>query len=890
MQPIPHSSSDGLDPTRRAARIRKVIEDCMVRREAGERLSDDMITTANRDLLPELKEELAVLSMIERARVGFGSSGELPNLLATPQVTDQTSVEQLLAFRGYSVSREIHRGGQGVVYEAVQRSTGKRVAVKLLHESGFDSGRDRARFEREVHILGLLQHPNIVAIHDSGTIAGHRYLVMDLIEGDALGAFDPTADRSSGDASSRASAERSSEGAGPHTANAGEPIEARQPISRPVSDIFTALRQFIKICDAVNAAHLHGVIHRDLKPSNILIDRAGEPHVLDFGLAKVAHNSTLAAQTMTAAGQFIGSLPWASPEQADGEGDAVDIRTDVYSLGVVLYQLLTGHFPYPIAGNWRAVAETIVHTEPRPPRLLRHDIDDDLQRIVLKSLSKDPARRYQSAGELGKDLSRYLGHEPVTARGDSTWYIMTKLARRHRVKATIAAAFLVLIAGSAVVMTLLYQGQRRALQIADEEHRNAEDALQLAELRLTEARNAERTASQSAAKAAAINEFLQGMLEAPDPFNQGKDVKVADMLEQAAKSVHEKFTDQPLVEADVRITIGQTYQGLGDLRQSEEQFREARRLRFEALGEDSRETIEASYLLASTLWLTGKLDEAETLAREVVEAKTAHLGDELDDEAEGALSLYAYILNARGRFNESIPIARRNYEYLLNKLGENDMRTVAAMNDLAFSLDSGDLNDEAEQLYKVALDRAHAALGPDHGVTQSIQANYANLLRSLGRVTEVEPMIRQVLESRRRTLPPNNPLIADCLLELAGVYGAKGDAENALVAVEEALQINEASLGKTNWRTAGSYAYRSNILCALKRYEDSEEDAIKAVDVLKLTWGEHPSCERMTQQVVLGLYTKWSRPDKVEEWKATFESMNAPADATEKAADSAVSE
>lgn len=873
------------DASRRSARIRKVVEDCMVRRAAGESLPDDSVTDRHQDLMPELKEELAVLAMIERAKVGTGSSADLPNLLATPQAASRTSVEDLLGFRGYAVTREIHRGGQGVVYEAVQRSTGKHVALKILHDTRFDTGRDRARFEREVHILGLLKHPNIVAIHDSGTISGHRYLVMDLIEGAALGAFDPTSAPSDDDTVVH---ERNGMASPESKTAAGQPPPSCCP-GPMAADIEATVRQFIKICDAVNAAHLHGIIHRDLKPSNILIDADGEPHVLDFGLAKLTESSALAAQTMTAEGQFVGSLPWASPEQAGGAAESLDIRTDVYSLGVILYQLVTGRFPYPVIGNWRTVAETIVNTPPAPPMQIRTDLPDDLQRIILKALAKDPSRRYQSAGELGKDLSRYLASEPISARGDSPWYIVSTLARKHRVKAGIAAAFLLLVVGSAAVMALLYQGERRALKTADAERDKASKALQLAELRLETAQHAEAEAKQENAKATAVSEFLTQMLEASDPMYGNKDVKVADVLDAATRSIHEKFPDDPLVEARIRQTIGQTYQGLGDYIHSEEQFRAAYQLRVKELGPDAPETLESAYVLASTLWMVGKIDDAEPLAKAVADAKSAGLGEGLNDEAAASLALYAYILNARGRHDEAVQISRRVLDYFQTAHGEDHERSITAINDLAFSLDSADQNEEAIELYREALEKSRRVLGPDHALTQSIQTNLANALRSLGRIDEVEPLITAALESRRRTLPPNHPFIADCLCEMAGVHGARGNVEAALADIEEALQINEVSLGKDNWRTAGTLAYHCNVLSVLKRFDEAEAAANRAFTILKKTWGQHQSLEQMMKQVIAGLYTRWDRPDKVREWEAIFEKLDGAAPGDEPAADASPS-
>src|SRR4029079_10079841 len=262
---------------------------------------------------------------------------------------------------------EIHRGGQGVVYQAIQKNTKRKVAIKVMREGPFAGAKDKVRFEREVQILGSLNHPHIVAIHDSGLAAGNFYFVMDYISGQPLDLYMSSGKRS----------------------------------------IDETLRLFIKIGQAVTAAHLRGIIHRDLKPRNIRIDQNGEPHILDFGLAEIATAEVMGEsrpQVMTIPGQFVGSLPWASPEQAEGTPDKIDVRTDVYSLGVVLYEMLTGKFPYEVVGNMRDVLDNILRAEPARPSTVRRQINDEVETIVLKCLAKDRDRRYQSARELARDI------------------------------------------------------------------------------------------------------------------------------------------------------------------------------------------------------------------------------------------------------------------------------------------------------------------------------------------------------------------------------------------------------------------------------------------------------------------------------------------------------
>ncbi len=401
----------------------------MVRRARGEGAGDAEVIAANPDLMPDLARELSLLSMLERAKMsatGRSRTGRSYEGPIEPLGED--------AIAGFKVVRELRRGGQGVVFEAVQTSTGRRVAIKMMREGLFSGDRDAARFEREVRILGQLEHAGIVGILASGIRGGHFYYAMDFVEGRPLDQF--------------------AEGVG------------RRPQE--------IMRVMEKVSDAVSAAHLRGIIHRDLKPANILVDDQGTPRILDFGLARIVSDGD---RRMTATGQFVGSMPWASPEQACGDPSKIDLRTDVYSLGVILYQALTGRFPYDVDVGPREALENIAHATPARPRSISSSIDVGAEAITLKCLSKEPERRYQSAGELSADIRRYLAGKPVLAHPPSFWYQARSVARRHRaLVGGVLAVVLVLVLGligTSAGMVKASAAKRAAVRERDEAQRSA---------------------------------------------------------------------------------------------------------------------------------------------------------------------------------------------------------------------------------------------------------------------------------------------------------------------------------------------------------------------------------------------------------------------------------
>jgi serine/threonine protein kinase len=325
----------------------------------------------------------------------------------------------LVEVPGYEIVREIGRGGMGRVYEAVQLSTQRTVALKIMLEGPFTSERTKRRFEREVRIVATLRHPNIAQIYESGLHEGRYWFAMEYVQGERLTAA----------------------------------AESRKLSLRERLEVMAA------VCEAVGHAHRQMITHRDLKPGNILISEDGQPHVLDFGLAKIEDPDRDREITLSVPGELMGTPAYMSPEQTRRDPSKVDLRTDVYTLGVILYQLLTGSFPYDVSGRLDEVIHEIATGEPTPPSQVRNGIDDETEAIVLKAITKDPDQRYASAVEMGQDLRRRLAGEPVEAKLASRSYLIGKAIRRHRNPIIASAALLFVVAVTATVTKLMMQGE-----------------------------------------------------------------------------------------------------------------------------------------------------------------------------------------------------------------------------------------------------------------------------------------------------------------------------------------------------------------------------------------------------------------------------------------------
>ena len=779
-------------------------------------------------LVDAARTQVAAARLRRESLVASGKMGALP--------PDAACAVPALTIPNYRLLRELHRGGQAVVYLALQQSTDREVAVKLFHHGAMNHPTVLARFEREVDVLTRLKHPHIVTIHDCGRAEENVYLVMDYVAGCSL--------------------------------------DAHMAEQRP--DLRDGLLLFAKICDAVHAAHLRGVIHRDLKPSNIRIDQDGEPRLLDFGLAKWAMHASdaTAADVMTITGQFVGSLPWASPEQALGMSDTLDVRTDVYSLGVIFYQLLTGEFPYPVCGRMDDVIRHIASTDPARPSAFENRIGHEVETILLKSLAKEPERRYQSAGDLANDLRAYLVGEAIQAKRDSTTYFLRKQLRRHKWAVTAILGFMVLVAaGFSISATQWYRAEQALAREADQRQLADQRALETQKVADFQAkmlsdvnvdimakdikeryRDQVRTALErqhvvdSAGRHKRTAQELEADMTAFDDLagaaqtvDLARSVIDEHLLKPAAQSLRLEFTNQPLVESQIGAAIAKAYYALGLYAEAEPFLRQASDVYRRLLGSDDIRTIESISDLGLTLQAMGKPAEAEPLLREALDSRRRVLGDEHPDTL-ASLNNLGIVLYSRGDPIASATVLREALGIRRRVLGDEHRSTFNSMLNLTNSLRATGRLAEAVANGREALAVGRRALEPNDPYLASALANLGGLLDDQGDYKEAEAMLLESLALRREIFGDDHPKVASSLSNLGTLLHDMGDLDRAEAVTREALAVRRRLFGDEHLMVAQSLSNLGVLLKDKGEYVDSEGCLSEALALFRrLAGAEHPA-------------------------------------------------
>lgn len=796
------------------AELESLVAACVGRLQAGEAHALEGLCTEHPEKAERLRQrmrklhELGVVSLL----AGDAASPNLDTGLG-PQRTapDEPTPERIGPFR---TLEKIGEGGMGTVYLAEQSEpVRRRVAVKVI-KLGMDSKQVLVRFEAERAALARMDHPNIARVLDAGiTGDGRPWFAMEHVKGIPLTSY----------------CERNKLG-----------LESRLLLVQ-------------QLCAGVQHAHTKGVIHRDLKPGNVLVaDTEGgpQPKIIDFGLARATDHGLTERTLYTEQGQMVGTPEYMSPEQAGTSALDIDSRTDVYSVGVMLYELLAGVLPFDAItlrrAGWAGIQKTICEADPPRPStrassitVMAKDLRGDLDWIVLKALEKDRNRRYQTPNELSAELRRYLADEPVEAMPPSAGYRLRKYVRRNKVGVTAAAlVLLALIAGVIGTGWGLVQAEGALVALTEQ---TAETERQ---------RDAAETVT------AFLTDDLLGAVAPSAKAGRGKDVLMREVLDAASNKIESEFEDQPEVEATIRKTLGETYMELGEFAAAEPHLERALKLRRSALGGDHASTLDALYSFSVMRWQQGRFAEAESLVRDVLEGQRRVVGDE-DKAIFLSLSTLAGVLHDRGRSVEAEVFARESLEGTRRVLGEDHRRTLMGYDNLAVLMVSLGRADEAEPLSRHALKQRRRLFGDGDPETLASYGNLGRLLHAMGKFTESESLMREALTGMRRVLGEDHPQTTSAIGNLAASFAMQRRFVEAESLSREALMIQRRTLGEEDARTLLSQGNLALMLRAQGRLEEAESLARQTLEAQRRVLGNrHPDTLNSIGNVGLVL---WSR-------------------------------
>ncbi len=702
----------------------------------------------------------------------------------------------------YRILKVLGEGGMGVVFEAEQTSpVHRRVALKVLRP-GFEFAEVVARFEAERQALAVMMHESIAKVLDAGASdVGSPYFVMELVRGVPITDYC--------DANKLATRDR--------------------------------VALFIPVCRAIQHAHQKGVIHRDLKPSNILVTEADGrpiPKVIDFGIAKATGHRLTEKTLITQFGQAVGTPAYMSPEQAEMSGLDVDTRTDIYSLGVVLYEILVGRLPVDphqlgLPGFMARLA--MRETDPPTPSAmlatlardrdvlarLRHTDADGLRRqlrgdldwITMKAMEKDRGRRYDTANGLANDLTRYLADQPVEARPPSTTYRVRKFVRRNKVAvAAIAAVSLAVLAGAAAATVGLVRATR-----------------------------AEGRAKAEAATARQVSDFLVGLFKVSDPeASRGNAITAREILDSGAAKVETDLVSQPLVQARLMNTIGDVYLELGVYPEAGRLLERSLATRERLLGGEAAEVGENLTSLGRLYVRQGKYDAAEsTLVRSAEVMEQA-----VDSEHPGlrrSLQALASLHREKGRYAEADSLSRRVLGVLRATHGPDHPEVAEVTVGLAISQAEQGRPAAAESLFRQVLGIRERTVGPVHPATGRALSNLASSIFEQGRLPEAESLYRRGLGVDTQLFGTDHAQVAMDLYNIGNVEAGKGDLKEGIELYQRARAIWEKRFGPEHPFVAAALTSESNVLITQTRHDEALPLLERALAIRQKTLApEHP--------------------------------------------------
>jgi serine/threonine protein kinase/Tfp pilus assembly protein PilF len=809
----------------------------------------------------------------------FGLSGEKIARLLSIGLEDELSgvvrkdrYSAELSIVGYEIIEKIAEAGQGQVWRAIQLSTGRQVAIKAPKVKSVNSEEAMLRFEREIELVARLKHSNIARIYDSGVDKGQYYYVMDFVGG----------------------------------LNLDEYVRQNKLTHRQILELVRT------ICLAVQHAHQNRVIHRDLKPSNIIITEDGHPYIVDFGLAKAILEDEQ-GPTISMDGETVGTPAYMSPEQATGRVDEVDTRTDIYSLGVILFNLLTRESPHDLSGSRQQVLRRIADGQIKRPRTVCRSINRDLETLLLKTLDRDPNRRYSTASSLADDIKNYLDNAPLIAGPPSTTYLLMKFVRRNMaLSSAVLAAVVTLIVGLIITTAMYIQAER------------------------------------ARAETQAWSDFLlDSVIRSMNPYQTGgTKITIRSVLDAASEYLEQgKFKVVPLAEEEIRTGLGTGYWCLGVYDPAASHYERALEICLTHLGPDHPTTLlrmenlgwncfyqsrykEAQQLFEKALqgmqrlqddkrWHTmnslaavylyqGRFQDAEKLSLEALDAVQRVAGEEYTvvyhlvlassytkegrySEAEERLrkgleisgrKLHAtdwHTLDLKNHFGELCRLMGRygQAEKFLNEAfigrrdvwGEKHPDTLYTMVRLGWLYHNQGRYEEAESLFVKVLEASREELGEAHSSTALSMHGLGALYLSQGRYDEAEPLLEKALKIANDLLGEKNWYALRVMNTLAKLYMAQGKTEEAESWFEQTLAGRLSKLGEAHPETLETKNDLAVLYREQERYEEAEKYFIEALEGRRIKLGDtHPHTLDSINNLI-NLYESWNKPEKANQWR-----------------------